>query len=108
MRRYDHVTFAVVDLHWLHVPEHVCFKVAALVNLCLNGLAPRYLAAALHRAAGVDTWRRLRPASADGDLLFYSALSRRLNGRQFISGRRTASLERFAVDNSFSPVVGFI
>ena len=36
LRRFDHVTLALVDLHWLRVPdERVQFKVATLVYGCL-------------------------------------------------------------------------
>ena len=48
LRRFDHVTPALVDLHWLRVPERVRFKVATLVYRCLHGLGPQYLTASLH------------------------------------------------------------
>jgi hypothetical protein len=41
LRRYDHVTSALFDLHWLRVPERVLFKVATLVYRCLHGLLPQ-------------------------------------------------------------------
>ena len=67
LRRFDHVTPALIDLHWLRVPERVRFKVATLVYRCLHGLAPQYLTASLHRTVEVDSRRRLR--SADSELL---------------------------------------
>jgi hypothetical protein len=41
--RFDHVTDALVSLHWLRVPERVIFKIAVLTFKVLNGSAPRYL-----------------------------------------------------------------
>ena len=39
-RRYDHITDAVVTLHWLRLPERVEFKVALTAFRVLHGLAP--------------------------------------------------------------------
>jgi len=30
LRRSDHITDALVSLHWLHVPERIQFKIAVL------------------------------------------------------------------------------
>jgi hypothetical protein len=38
MRRFDRVTAALVDLHWLRVPERERFEVTTLVYRCLRGL----------------------------------------------------------------------
>ena len=59
LRRFDHVTPALIDLHWLRVPERVQFKVATLVCRCLHGLAPQYLTASLHRTVEVNSRHRL-------------------------------------------------
>ena len=42
-RKIDHVTPLLVNLHWLHVPERIQYKVCVLVHRCLNGAAPQYL-----------------------------------------------------------------
>jgi hypothetical protein len=68
LRRFDHVSPALVELHWLSAADRVTFKVATLVYRCLHEAAPRYLSSALHRVADVDTRRRLR-SSADTQLL---------------------------------------
>jgi len=39
----DHITDALVNLHWHRVPERIQFKVAVLVYKVLHGLAPQYL-----------------------------------------------------------------
>ena len=68
LRRYDHVTPALMELHWLSAVDRVNFKVVTLVCRCLHGLAPTYLSSTLHRVSEVETRRRLR-SSADIDIL---------------------------------------
>jgi len=43
LRRSDHITDALVSLHWLRVPEGITFKVAVLTYRALHGYAPQYL-----------------------------------------------------------------
>jgi len=45
VRRYDHITPVLQELHWLLVRRRVDFKMATLVYLSLSGMAPPYLAA---------------------------------------------------------------
>ena len=42
-RRSDHVSDALISLHWLRVPERIRSKVAVLVYKVLHGCAPSYL-----------------------------------------------------------------
>ena len=42
-RKFDHITPALRDLHWLPVRQHISFKLAMIVYKCLHGLAPSYL-----------------------------------------------------------------
>ena len=42
LRRSDHITDALVSLHWLRVPEHIQYKIAVLAYKVLHGTAPRY------------------------------------------------------------------
>jgi hypothetical protein len=44
MRRSDHVTDALICLHWLRVAERIRFKVAVLVYKSLHEQSPSYLA----------------------------------------------------------------
>ena len=44
LQRCDHTRSTLLRLHWLPVRQRVLFKIAVLVNQCLNGLAPSYLA----------------------------------------------------------------
>ena len=40
LKRSDHITDALVSLHWLRVSERIQFKVAVLTYKVLNGSAP--------------------------------------------------------------------
>jgi len=42
-RSADHITDALVSLHWLRVPQWIEYKIAALTYKALHGSAPRYL-----------------------------------------------------------------
>jgi len=61
LRRSDHVTDALVSLHWLRVPERIQFKIAVLTYRVLHGDAPRYLGP-FTSTADVPGWRALRSA----------------------------------------------
>ena len=62
LRRYDHVTDALITLHWLRLPEGVDFKVAVMAYRVLHGLAPPYLSQ-LTRVSDLPSRRRLRSSS---------------------------------------------
>jgi len=62
-RRSDHITDALVSLHWLRVPERIQYKIAVLAYKVLHGTAPRYLGP-LDRVADLHGRRALRSASS--------------------------------------------
>ena len=39
----DHITDALVCLHWLRIPERIEYKIALLTYKVMNGMAPRYV-----------------------------------------------------------------
>ena len=43
INRYDHVSPAMRNLHWLKIPERIVYKLCLLVYKCCNNLAPKYL-----------------------------------------------------------------
>ena len=43
LRRSDHVTSALLELHWLKVPQRINHKLLTLTYRALNGLSPSYL-----------------------------------------------------------------
>ena len=42
VRRYDHFTPLLQQLHWLSVPERVTFKLCVMVYRCLHGIGAEY------------------------------------------------------------------
>ena len=67
LRRCDHITDALISLHWLRVPERIIFKVATLTYMYRtpHGSAPSYLASSFTCVADVQHRRRLRSASTE-------------------------------------------
>jgi len=64
LRRSDHISDALVCLHWLRVPERVVFKIAVLTHKVICGVAPRYLGP-LNRIADVSGRRLLRSSGTN-------------------------------------------
>jgi hypothetical protein len=58
LRRSDHISGALVSLHWLRVPERIKFKIAVLMYRVLQGAAPQYLRQFV-RVANVASRQRL-------------------------------------------------
>jgi len=65
LRRCDHITDALIGLHWLGMPERITFKVATLTYRALHGSAPPYLASSFTCVADMPHRRRLRSASTE-------------------------------------------
>ena len=43
INKYDHISPAMRDLHWLKIPERIIYKLCLLVYKCHNNLALKYL-----------------------------------------------------------------
>ena len=43
LRKFNHISSAMADLHWLKVNEHIIFKVAVFMYKCVTSTAPKYL-----------------------------------------------------------------
>ena len=65
LRSCDHITDALISLHWLRLPERIIFKVATLTYRALRGFAPPYLASSFTCVADMPHRRRLRSASTE-------------------------------------------
>jgi len=65
MRRSEHITNALISLHWLRVPELIVFKVATLTFRALHGTAPPYMMSQFTRVADMSNRRRLQSASSN-------------------------------------------
>jgi hypothetical protein len=64
LRRFDHVSNALMSLHWLRIPERIQFKPAVLVHRVLHGNAPEYLGP-FTRLSDVPSRSSLRSASSN-------------------------------------------
>ena len=64
LTKNDHITPALVKLHWLPIPQRIVYKILLLVYKALNNKGPKYLAEMLVRH---QPTRALR--SADQNLL---------------------------------------
>ena len=64
LRRSDHITDALVSVHWLRVPERSQYKIAVLAYQVLHETAPRYLGP-LVRVSDLSGRRALRSASTN-------------------------------------------
>ena len=62
LRRCDHITEALISLHWLRVPERIVFKVATLTYRALHDSTPPYLASSFTCVADMPHRHRLRSA----------------------------------------------
>ena len=65
MRRSEHITDALISLHWVRVPERIIFKVATLTFRALHSTAPPYMTSQFTRVADMPNRRRLRSASSN-------------------------------------------
>ena len=68
LKRFDHISPVLIDLHWLPYPQRVIYKVCMLMFKCLKGLAPTYLVAFCTKGSAVCGRSALRSA-VRGDLL---------------------------------------
>jgi hypothetical protein len=64
LRKYDHVTPLLRDLHWLRVPERISFRLAVLAYCAQHNLAPPYLSDEFHRVADATSRQRLRSGTS--------------------------------------------
>ena len=44
LKCFDHITSALMDLHWLPYPQRITYKLCMNMFKCLHGSAPAYLA----------------------------------------------------------------
>jgi hypothetical protein len=81
LRKFDHVTPTLRDLHWLPVRQRIIYKVALLVYKCLHGPAPPYLADDCRPVSTIAGSRQLR--SADTGMLVVPRTRSSIGARSF-------------------------
>ena len=64
LRKYDHISQTLKDLHWLPVEQRIVFKINLISHKVLNSTAPHYLQELLNRyeplgrlRSSSDKWR---------------------------------------------------
>jgi len=62
VRKYDHMTSLLQELHWLRVPQLIDYKLVVLTFRCLHGQAPSYLTDSLLCTAEVESRWQLQSA----------------------------------------------
>ena len=68
LKRFDHITPALMDLHWLPYPQRITYKLCMIMFKCLRGAAPAYLADYCTSTSLVPGRSALRSA-AHGDIV---------------------------------------
>jgi len=68
VRRSEHITPVLEDLHWLPVSQRVVFKTALMIWKCVHDVAPDYLGDLCVPATAISSRQHLRSA-ATGTLL---------------------------------------
>ena len=68
LKRFDHITSALMDLHWLPYPQRITYKLCMIMFKCLCGSALAYLADYCTSTSLVPGRSALRSA-AQGDIV---------------------------------------
>ena len=81
VRKFDHITPVLRELHWLPVRQRNRFKLAMIVYMCLRGLAPPYLADDCVLVSSVASRQHFR--SADTRKLVFRRTRTDIGARDF-------------------------
>jgi len=63
LKPYDHITPALVELHWLPIKQRIAYKLCLLVHKSVTGQAPAYLCELLHSVSDIAARSSLRSAA---------------------------------------------
>jgi len=63
VRRSEHITPVLEDLHWLPVSQRAVFKTALMVWKCVHGVTPAYLSDLCVTATAISGRQHLRSAA---------------------------------------------
>jgi len=64
IRRSEHITPALISLHWLRLPECISFKLAVMTYRSIHGTSPSYLQSCFTRISDMSSRRRLRSSTS--------------------------------------------
>ena len=62
--RSEHISPALISLHWLHIPERISFKLAVLTYRAIHGAGSSYLQPCFTRVADMPS-RRMRSSGSN-------------------------------------------
>ena len=68
LRARDHVTAAVIELHWLPIEARIQYKICLLVHLSLNSRAPSYISSLLKPVFTLSTRPTVLRSASNLDL----------------------------------------
>ena len=107
LRARDHITDALISLHWLRAPaERILYKMAVLTYKVLHGGSPRYLSSLVHPCRR-RVWSTSTPLCRI-EPFADSAVQTVSHRRSSVSGRSSTVLEQAARQCYVSQfVVGF-
>ena len=89
LRFSNHITDALVCLHWLRIPERIEYKIALLTYKVMNGMAPRYLGPFV-RVADLPAGRRALLSAVTNHLIVPAVKLSTIGSRAFsVSGPQT-------------------
>jgi len=100
IRRSEHISPALISLHWLRVPERISFKLAVLTYRSIHGAAPRYLQSSFTRVADMTSRQRLRSSSSHHLAVHPSFYSRQAG----VLGFRRYSVEQSSASRHISVI----
>ena len=64
IQRSEHITPALISLHWLRVPERISFKLAVLTYRSTHSTSPSYVQSCFTRVVDMTLRRRLRSSAS--------------------------------------------
>ena len=65
LRCSEHITPALISLHWLRIIERISFKLAVLTHRAIHGARPSYFQSCFTRVADMPSRRWLRLSGSD-------------------------------------------
>ena len=69
LRKFDHVTQPMYDLHWLHIQERIDYKIPCIMFKCCDGTAPKYIMDLLPK--GQSKWQLRSSSSNVCQIIFF-------------------------------------
>jgi hypothetical protein len=69
LKPWDHITPALIELHWLPVRQRIAYKLCLLVHKSLTGQAPLYLSELLQPVSRISSRSALRSATSSNILI---------------------------------------